>query len=173
MTDLALLIIRLVSGGLLAGHGAQKLFGSFGGYGLQGTAGWLESTGLKPGKVWAVMAGGGEFKGGLLTALGLGGPLGSILTLSAMVMATAKGHWGKPIWATAGGAELPLINGATAVALAISGPGKYSLDNLLGLRVPRWLSTLVALGAVGTVVVGILSQSEPADDDVEAEPAAA
>lgn len=172
MTDLALLIIRLVSGGLLAGHGAQKLFGSFGGYGLQGTAGWLESTGLKPGMAWAVMAGSGEFKGGLLTALGLGGPLGSILTLSAMAMAAAKGHWGKPIWAASGGAELPLINSATAVALAISGPGKYSLDNLLGLRVPRWLSTLIALGAVGTVVAGILSQPEPATDE-EVEPVAA
>ncbi len=90
MGDLALLILRLVSGGLLAGHGAQKLFGSFGGYGLQGTAGWLESTGLKPGTYWALMAGGGELKGGLLTALGLGGPLGSILTISGMAMATAK-----------------------------------------------------------------------------------
>ena len=172
MTDLALLIIRLVSGGLLAGHGAQKLFGSFGGYGLAGTAGWLESLGLKPGKVWAGLAGLGELGGGTLTALGLGGPLGSILTLSAMAMATAKGHWGKPIWATSGGAELPVINGATAVALAFSGPGKYSLDHLLGLRVPRWLSTLIALGALGTVVVGILSQPEPAPE-VEAEPAAA
>ena len=172
MIDLALLLIRLVSGGLLAGHGAQKLFGAFGGYGLQGTAGWLESTGLKPGKVWALMAGGGEFKGGLLTALGLGGPLGSILTLSAMSMATAKGHWGKPIWASSGGAELPLTNAAIALGLAISGPGRYSLDNLLGLRVPRWLSTLIALGALGTVVVGILSQPEPAPE-IEAEPAAA
>ena len=172
MSDVALLLIRLVSGGLLAGHGAQKLFGSFGGSGLQGTAGWLESTGLNPGQVWAAIAGGGELKGGLLTALGLGGPIGSILTLSAMVMATAKGHWGKPIWATAGGAELPLINGATAVALALSGPGKYSLDRLLGIRVPRWLSTLIALGALGTVVVGILSEPEAAPD-AEVEPAAA
>ena len=172
MTDFALLIIRLVSGGLLAGHGAQKLFGSFGGDGLQGTAGWLESTGLKPGIVWAVMAGGGELKGGLLTALGLGGPLGSILTLSSMVMATAKSHWGKPIWASSGGAELPVINGATAVALAMSGPGRYSLDTLLGIRVPRWLSTLIALGALGTVVVGILSQPQSATDE-EVEPAAA
>ena len=172
MVDFALLILRVVSGGLLAGHGAQKLFGSFGGYGLQGTAGWLESTGLKPGQFWATMAGGGELKGGLLTALGLGGPLGSILTLSAMAMATVKGHWGKPIWAESGGAELPLTNGAIALTLMMTGPGKYSLDNLLGIRVPGWLSTLVALGALGTLVVGIMSQPEPAPE-VEADPAAA
>ena len=173
MADLALLIIRLVTGGLLAGHGAQKLFGMFGGYGLQGTAGWLESIGLKPGQVWAIMAGGGEFKGGLLTVLGLGGPIGPILTLSAMVMAAAKGHWGKPIWVTSGGAELPLTYGTVAVALALTGPGAYSLDNLLGLRVPRWLSMLIALGALGTLVVGILSQPEPAAEVEEAELAAA
>ena len=171
MVDVALLIIRLVTGSLLAGHGAQKLFGWFGGYGLQGTAGWLESTGLKPGTVWATMAGGGELKGGLLTALGLGGPIGSILTLSAMTMATAKGHWAKPIWATARGAELPVINGTVAVALALTGPGTYSLDTLLGIRVPRWLSALIALGALGTLVVAILSQPEPAAE--EAEPATA
>ena len=90
MLDLALFIIRLATGGLLAGHGAQKLFGSFGGHGLQGTAGWLESTGLKPGKAWALMAGSGEFGGGLLTLLGLGGPISSIATLSTMAMATAN-----------------------------------------------------------------------------------
>ena len=167
MLDLALFIIRLATGGLLAGHGAQKLFGSFGGHGLQGTAGWLESTGLKPGKAWALMAGSGEFGGGLLTLLVLGGPISSTATLSTMAMATAKGHWGKPIWVTEGGAELPLVYGVTATALALTGPGAISLDNLLGIRVPRWLSALIALGALGTVTYGILSQPEPAPEAAE------
>ena len=64
MSDLGVLILRLVVGGLLAGHGAQKLFGSFGGPGLSGVAGWLESLGLRPGHVWAWLAGVGEFGAG-------------------------------------------------------------------------------------------------------------
>src|SRR5688572_23388419 len=76
--DLGLLALRLTAGGLLAGHGAQKLFGAFGGHGLEGTAGWLESIGLRPGKPWATLAGLSEFGGGALTALGLGGPLGPV-----------------------------------------------------------------------------------------------
>src|SRR5947199_8835452 len=112
--DLGLLILRLVTGGLLAGHGAQKLFGWFGGPGLKGTAGWVQSLGLKPAQLWGPGAGAAEFGGGTMTALGLFHPLGPISEISAMAMATAKAHWGKPIWASKGGAELHGINIATA-----------------------------------------------------------
>lgn len=167
MTDLALLLLRVVTGGLLAGHGAQKLFGSFGGYGLKGTAGWMETLGLRPGLAWAGLAGGGEFVGGLLTVLGLGGPLGSIMTTSAMKMATFKAHSGKPIWVTSGGAELPVVNIAASTALMLTGPGAYSLDRFFGIRVPRWLAVLVAAGAAVTMVIGLLMEPDEA-----AEPAA-
>lgn len=167
MTDLALLLLRVVTGGLLAGHGAQKLFGSFGGYGLKGTAVWMESVGMRPGLAWAGLAGGGEFVGGLLTVLGLGGPLGSILTTSAMKMAMFKIHSGKPIWATSGGAELPVVNIAAGTALMLTGPGKYSLDRLFGIRVPRWFSGLAMAGAGALIVIGLLMEPEEA-----AEPAA-
>ncbi len=97
MKDLGLLIIRLAVGSLLAEHGAQKLFGAFGGRGLEGTGGWMESMGLKPGEEWAALAGAGEL-GGLLTALGLFHPLGPIAVFGPMGVATGKVHRGKPIW---------------------------------------------------------------------------
>jgi putative oxidoreductase len=164
MTDLALLLLRVVTGGLLLGHGAQKLFGSFGGYGLAGTADWLESLGLRPGTLWALMAGGGELTGGLLTLLGLGGPIGSILTTTSMKMATFKAHSGKPIWVTAGGAELPVVNAAVGTALMLTGPGRYSLDRLFGIKVPRWLTLVLTLGSAVTLVVGLLMEPEPAEE---------
>lgn len=149
--DLGLLALRLTAGGLMAGHGAQKLFGISGGPGLEGTAGMVGSMGLTPSKPWALLAGGSEFGSGLLTALGLLGPLGPIAMLAPMTIAWATVHAGKPIWGTQGGAELPLINITIATALGLTGPGRYSLDDLLGIEVP---APLVALSAAG-VATGI------------------
>src|SRR5690348_12071485 len=139
MQDLGLLVLRLTVGGLLAGHGSQKLFGWFSGPGLKGTAGWLESMGLTPGTSWATAASASEFGGGALTTLGFLHPLGPLGTMGAMIMATAKAHWGKPIWVSQGGAELPVVNMASALALTLTGPGRFSLDRLFGIRLPRVL----------------------------------
>ena len=162
MRDIGLLILRLTMGGLLAGHGSQKLFGWFSGPGLKGTAGWLESLGLQPGTPWATVAAASEFGGGTLTALGLLHPLGPIGTMGGMVMATAKAHWGKPIWATQGGAELPVINLAIALALTLTGPGRFSLDQVLGIRLPRVLVVAVAIVEAVLVIIGIMSRPTPA-----------
>src|SRR5258708_29237740 len=137
MRDIGLLILRLVMGGLLVGHGSQKLFVWFSGPGLKGTAGFLESMGLKPGTPWATAATASELGGGTLPTLGLLHPLGPLGTIGAMVMATAKAHWGKPIWASQGGAELPVINMAAALALMLTGLGRFSLDRVFGIRLPR------------------------------------
>ncbi len=151
MTSLALLVLRVTVGGLLAGHGAQKLFGMFGGHGFDGTAGWLESLNLKPGQRWAAVAGMSEFGGGVLTVLGALNPLGPIMAMGAMLMATVKVHLGKPIWSTAGGAELPVTNMAVQTALFLAGPGKLSFDGLLGIRVPRWFSLMALAGMIAGV----------------------
>ena len=174
MRDLGMLILRVTTGGLLAGHGAQKLFGWFGGPGLKGTAGWLESMGLTPGKRWATMASLSEFGGGALTTLGLFHPLGPMAEMGAMTMATVKAHWGKPIWAATGGAELPLVDMASALAITLAGPGRFSLDRLFGIRLPRWLVISVAVMETAMTVVGIMSkppisqvdEAVPVTDDV-------
>lgn len=140
MINLALFFIRVTLGLFMAGHGAQKLFGWFDGPGIEGTAGFMESLGLRPGKQWAVLGGASEFGGGVLTLLGLLNPLGSLGIIGAMAMATTKVHWNNPIWVTEGGAELPVTNSAIATALMFTGPGKLSLDRIFGVRVPRWIS---------------------------------
>jgi putative oxidoreductase len=172
MRDLARLIVRLAFGGLMAGHGAQKLFGWFGGHGLKGTAGWLESMGLRPGQRWAVLAGLSEFGGGVLTLLGLLNPVGPLATIGAMSMATVKAHWGKPIWNTSGGAELPVLNIATALALSLVGPGRVSVDNALGIRLPRRVMLVPGLALVAAgVTYGVIISSQPQQAEQEQAPA--
>lgn len=151
LRDLGLLMLRVVTGGLLAGHGSQKLFGWFGGHGLSGTAAWLESMHIRPGTRWAPVAGSSEVVGGLLTALGLLHPIGPIAMMGPMSVAIRRVHWGRPIWATEGGAELPVTNLTIAAALMLTGPGRLSLDQLLGIRLPAWVSGL----ATGAMAVGI------------------
>jgi putative oxidoreductase len=154
MSNLAALLLRLTIGGLLTGHGAQKLFGSFSGPGLEGTSGFMEMLGLRPGRTWAVLAGLSEFGGGLLTLLGFLNPLGPLGIIGSMAMATVTAHKGKPVWVTEGGAELPLTNIAAATALILNGPGKWSLDRALGLSLPRWLAPLGLVAVILTVLYG-------------------
>jgi putative oxidoreductase len=168
MIDLAPLIVRLVHGSLMAGHGAQKLFGSFGGHGLEGTSGFMETLGLKPGRPWAILAGASELGGDVLTALGLLNPLGPLGVIGAMSMATTKAHWGRPIWGTAGGAELPVLNIAVATALMIREPDKYSLDSLLGIRLPRWIGPLgLAIILLAVRYTGVGTEESPSQEEEE------
>ena len=155
MKNLALLFLRLVVGTLLAGHGSQKLFGWFEGPGLKGTHGFMEMLGMKPGQVWGTVAALGEFVGGILTALGFLNPLGPMNVAAAMSVAIRRAHWNKPIWATSGGAELPLTNLAAVSVLAATGPGRYSLDSALGLKLPRWLVALAGIWTAGVTIAAL------------------
>ena len=131
MINLGLLIIRLVIGVLFIGHGAQKLFGWFGGYGLKGTGGWMESIGIKPGVPMAFLAGMTELLGGLLFAAGLLTPLAGIMIAGTMVMAISKVHGANGLWATENGYEYNLTIIAVVIGIAIAGPGQYALDAFL------------------------------------------
>lgn len=156
-TDLALLVLRLAVGLLLAAHGAQKLFGVFGGHGLRGTSGWIASLGLRPAPLWALAAALGEFGGGLLLALGLLTPLAAIAAVATMSMAITLAHWPK-VFASDNGFEYPLVLAAAALAIRLAGPGGYSLDAALGLKVPAVLSGVVALVAALSVLVALGSR---------------
>ncbi|MDU0332458.1 DoxX family protein [Paenibacillus sp. 3LSP] len=129
--ELALLIIRLVLGLTMMGHGAQKLFGWFGGHGPRGTGGWFESIGMKPGVLMAVLAGLAEFGGGLLVATGLFTHVGVALLILTMIVAIVSVHGKNGYWSTSGGFEYNLLLIAVLVGLMLSGAGDYSLDALL------------------------------------------
>ena len=124
-----LLIIRLVVGGLLFAHGTQKLFGWYGGYGLEGTAGFFDSLGFRPGRQYAAIAGASEAGGGALLVLGLFTPLGAAMIIGTMIAAAVSVHAPQGLWATNGGYELPLVNGAVAAGLGFTGAGAWSIDN--------------------------------------------
>ena len=163
------MIVRVVQGSLMAGHGAQKLFGSFGGPGLEGTSGFMEMLGMRPGRPWAYLAGLSEFGGGVLTALGLLYPLGPLGVIGSMSMATRKAHWDKPIWVTEGGAELPVLNIAISTALMIREPDGYSLDRLLGIRLPAWVGPVGLVGIILTVLYAELEAEETPEQEDEQE----
>jgi putative oxidoreductase len=126
-----LLLIRVVVGGTLFAHGAQKLFGWFGGHGPQGTGGFFAKLGFEPGVPMAIAAGLAEASG-LLLAAGLLTPLASLAIAVVMLNAIVAVHWSKGFWNMNGGYEFPLTLLTVAVALAATGPGRLSLDRAIG-----------------------------------------
>ncbi|QHE50813.1 DoxX family protein [Pontibacillus sp. HMF3514] len=131
MMSVGLLIIRLAVGLTFVGHGAQKLFGMFGGHGLKGTGGFFDSIGIKPGYTMALLAGLFEFIGGGLFALGLLTPLGALFIVLTMLGAIVKVHAPNGYWNTAQGYEYNFILIVIAIGVALIGAGSYSLDAIL------------------------------------------
>jgi|SRR5437870_545619 len=163
--DIGLLVLRVVVGLTLAAHGSQKLFGWFGGGGLDGTAGHLEQLGFRPGKLYAAVTGLAEAGGGASLALGLLTPLGAAAVIGAMVAAVVSAHWSKGFFATKGGYEYALALAAAGVALAFTGPGRFSLDRALGwtLAGNEWGLGATALGIVTAAGVLLARRRAPAE----------
>ena len=152
--NISLLILRVVVGLFLMGHGAQKLFGWFGGKGFTATIGLLKSLGFKPAGFWALLGVLGEFGGGLLLVLGLLTPLGALGVFASMLMAVLKFHWSKGFWAAKGGYEYPLILAILGFVLGLMGPGSYSLDALFGIVLPT--VPLFLLGVLAAIIVDVV-----------------
>lgn len=155
MRDLTILGARLAIGGYVAAHGAQKLFGAFGGHGLDVTGKGFENLGLRPGRRMAALAGAAEVVGGALTMIGLGGLTGPATIASTMAVASTAAHRGRGPFAAQGGPELAVVTLAAASALGTQGHGRYSLDAVLGLRLPRAVDSLIVGG--GATLAAVLS----------------
>jgi putative oxidoreductase len=163
--DVALLVLRLVVGLVFAAHGAQKLFGAFGGGGIAGTGAVFEQMGLRPGRFHATAAGAAECGGGLLIALGLVTPFAAALLIAVMTAAVVTVHARNGFFVTNNGFEYNLVLTAALFALSGIGAGKWSLDHALGLDLAGtgWALGALAVGllaGLGTVLAGHLTGRE-------------
>lgn len=161
--DAGLLVGRVVLGLLMAAHGAQKLFGWFGGYGLTAVSGFFESLGFRPRRFFALAASAAELASGLLVAAGLLGPIGPALMVSVMIVAAVSVHWGGGVIGEKS-MELPILYAAGAATLALTGSGRYSFDALFGLNAIwtpglAWLA--LAVGVIGGVANLALRRTAP------------
>jgi putative oxidoreductase len=155
------LLLRLVVGGFFFGHGTQKLFGWFGGRGLEPTAQAFESMGLRPGLRNALAAGAAETGGGAAQVLGLASPLSASVLTATMLTAIQRVHFKNGPWATGGGYEYNVVLIAAVLALTEMGPGKLSLDHLLGRERsgPGWALAALLLGIGGAFGAHALAEA--------------
>jgi putative oxidoreductase len=148
-------MLRVALGGYFFGHGMQKLAGWWGGAGPEGTGQFFEQVGLKPGRESALLAGAAEAGGGSLLVLGLFTPAAVSMLTGVMTNAIRHVHWQNGVWNSDGGVELPVLVLGGLAALADGGPGRYSLDERLGigLRGPVVAALAMGAGAAGAVYV--------------------
>jgi putative oxidoreductase len=170
--DLGRTALRGIIGALFVGHGTQKLFGWFGGHGLEGTAGFFETLGLRPGDRHAKAAGASEAVGGALIGLGALTPLGAAMVSGSMVTAIRKVHIKNGPWVTNGGYEYNLVLLGAMLAISETGPGRPSVDAALFPRLhgTGWALAQLAAGAAGSyLATERFSEPEAAPAPREAE----
>lgn len=165
--DIALLVLRVVIGGVVMQHGLLKLGIVGKGGSIKGVGGWFDSMGLRPGVFWAIVAAAAEAGGGILTVLGLGGPLGPGVMAGDLLVVTYIAHWPQGFWVGGGkaGWEFPLPLAAASFALALVGFGAWSIDNAIGLAYSesvRWLwLAVVAVGTVAAITAKTMYAPKP------------
>jgi len=131
------LVLRVPVGIILSAHGAQKLFAWFGGYGLAGTGQWMESIGLAPGFIMALLAGSAEFFGGLALIVGLLTRPAALISAFTMVIAIFSVHASNGLFMSNNGYEFALALLAATSALTIQGGGKFSIDTLISEKLDK------------------------------------
>jgi putative oxidoreductase len=171
--DFGLLVLRVVIGLILMGHGVQKLFGWFHGPGLKGFSAGTRRMGLRPALFWAAVAALGEFGGGLLLALGLLTPLGALGMMGAMFVAITRVHLPKGFWNSKGGIEFPLSLWTVGFALGLTGPGSFSLDHLIGWPVNQPVAFVIAALVLTAGLYVLLLVSKPQAAPAQQPPAQA
>lgn len=166
------LILRGAVGGFFVGHGTQKLFGWFGGHGLEGTSQFFEKLGARPGRLNAIAAGGAEAGGGALMLLGLATPVAASAITSVMLTAINRVHKKNGPWATNGGYEYNVVLIGAALTLAEVGPGNPSLDSALGIdmRGSGWALAALVAGAAGALGAHRYAQSQPIPPETASKP---
>jgi putative oxidoreductase len=166
------LLLRLTVGGFFIGHGTQKLFGWFGGYGLDGTGQFFEQLGMRPGRRHALAAGAAEAGGGALLVAGLATPAAASVLTATMLTAIHRVHLEKGPWATNGGYEYNVVLIAAVLALAEVGPGELSLDAALGRerKGPGWAVAALVAGAIGSLGAHLVAAAAPEPEPVPEAP---
>jgi len=161
-TDLALALVRVVVGLVIAAHGAQKVLGVWGGPGLAGWTQGITRMGMRPPVFWAWVSAFAELAGGVAFALGFLLPVVAAALTIQMGVAIARAHWSKGFWNTKGGLEFPFTLGAIAAINGVGDPGVYSLDRALGLPVSG-AGVYAAVLVVGVVAYLVGSRAAGAE----------
>jgi len=161
LTSIGLLILRLALGGIFFAHGAQKLFGWFGGRGLAGHRGFIEQLGMRPARLLGITSALGEFFGGLGVLFGFLTPIAGAGIIGSMAVAIIKVHWPKGFFNHDGGFEFPLFLAVAAFVIGLIGPGRFSVDRILGTTLPEPASILIVLALTLLAVLSIVTRPAP------------